>query len=333
MANEDEKVEICRLCGKESRNCFPIFQDEDNILEKINICLPIDISPDDKLPSSLCRCCSYRLSISYELRCTAIEVDERLRMQLYQRQSDVYTNKDTNNFSENFLNIKRKIIDEENVLHYQNDIQEIRDKINIDNDWKTNREDIDEISNEMEIVTSMENNETAASVNSVNEIDIVEMKYEDVIEASIEKTDNISDFVKNKTANDCQRFSEHQTLEQNSSALAEHIREIHDLQSPNKLNTKEKYVCKFCDKKFNSWRLWKNHERIHTEETLNSKCHKSFRSNRSISHHIQREHKKKEYVCDQCGKCYSSYNSRWHHVQREHKKKEYVCDQCGKCFR
>ncbi|XP_011705882.1 PREDICTED: zinc finger protein hangover-like, partial [Wasmannia auropunctata] len=179
MANEHERVGVCRLCGKQSRNCFPIFQDEDNILEKINTCLPIDISPDDKLPSNVCRCCSYRLSISYKLRCTAVEVDERLRMQL-QQQSDVIvnTNKDTNNFSENFLNIKRQII-EENVLHYQNDTQEIRDKINIYNDWKTKREDIDEISYEKKAVISTEDNEMAASVNLVAEIDIVEMKYED----------------------------------------------------------------------------------------------------------------------------------------------------------
>ncbi|XP_011706658.1 PREDICTED: zinc finger protein OZF-like, partial [Wasmannia auropunctata] len=57
-----------------------------------------------------------------------------------------------------------------------------------------------------------------------------------------------------------------------------------------------------------------------------------FRSNQSKSYHVQRAHKKKEYVCDLCKKCFSSHNSRWNHVQREHKKKEYICDQCGKCF-
>ncbi|XP_011706387.1 PREDICTED: zinc finger protein 664-like, partial [Wasmannia auropunctata] len=432
--------------------------------------------------------------MSYKLRCTAVEVDERLRMQLHQKQNDdVNTNKDTNNFSENFLNIKQKIIDEENGLHYQNDTQEIRDKMNI-HDWNTIRENIDEISYEKEAVISTQDNETAVSVDLVTKINIVEIESEDVMEASIEQT-NSSNFVKNKTANDCQRFSEHQTLEQNEQSfychtckinfekeqyfkihmniheentvncttcyfakcssmydlflhkrkkhnmfknikrlkyacmkcdrffahsstwenhnknkcinitdkcckyckakfttrtklilhlrkehqniqlehkcnrcdvafkkkldLAKHIREIHDLQSPNKLNTKEKYVCKFCSKKFNSCRLWKNHGRFHTEETLSSKCHKSFRSDRLKLHHVQREykkeyvcdqcgkcfsssklkwqhaqrkHKKKEYMCDQCGKCCSSYQSRWVHIQREHKNKEYVCDQCGKCF-
>ncbi|XP_011688639.1 PREDICTED: zinc finger protein 260-like [Wasmannia auropunctata] len=234
----------------------------------------------------------------------------------------------------------------------------------------------------------------------MTEIHIVENGSEDAMEASIEQTDNSSDFVNNETANDYQRFSEHQTLEQNEQSfychtckikfekeryfkthmniheeitvkqlyttccsakcssmyhlflhkrkkhdmfknikrlkyactkcnrffahnstwenhsknkcpnmtdkcckyckakfttklilhlkkkhqniflehkcnrcyaifkekldLVEHIREIHDLESPNELNTKEKYVCKLCGKKFNSSRLWKNHERIHT---------------------------------------------------------------------
>ncbi|XP_011706374.1 PREDICTED: gastrula zinc finger protein XlCGF66.1-like, partial [Wasmannia auropunctata] len=232
MANENEKVEVCRLCGEESRNCFSIFQDKNNIFKKIKICLPINISSDDKLPSNVCRRCSRRLRKSYKLRCTAVEVDKRLRMQLYQKQSDdVYTNKDTNNFSENFLNIKQEIIDEQNVLHDQNDTQE-------------------------ETVNSTEDNEP--------EIDIVEMKYEDVMEASIEQIDNNSDFVKNKTANNCQRFLEHQTLEQNEQS--QHIQNEH----------KKKYECNQCGKCFN----------LHN----------------SRSRHVQRKHR--NIKCDQCGKCF-----------------------------
>ncbi|XP_072764485.1 uncharacterized protein [Anoplolepis gracilipes] len=86
---EDEKIhKICRLCGKESIYYVPIFENNYGIPEKISRCLPIIIFPTDKLPSNICRRCLYHLNISYRLILTSMEVDDRLRTQLDQRQKN-----------------------------------------------------------------------------------------------------------------------------------------------------------------------------------------------------------------------------------------------------
>lgn len=201
--SHNKEVEVCRLCGKQSPNYTSIFQDED-ILKKINRCLPINIFPNDKLPSNACGRCLNNLNISYELILTAIEVDEHLRMQLNQRLNDraVCTDKDTNKIIEDCQNIKREITDEENAENYQNDTQEITNEKNIQNDWKTEREDyIDEFNYKREVVTFTEVNRTPESINLATDIEvhIVEMEYEDLTQASIKQTDDSSDLVTSKT--------------------------------------------------------------------------------------------------------------------------------------
>ncbi|XP_011695618.1 PREDICTED: zinc finger protein 737-like [Wasmannia auropunctata] len=86
--------------------------------------------------------------------------------------------------------------------NYQNNTQNVADEKNIQNDWKTDRKDINEINYEKEAVTLTEHVETVASVDLATETDIIEMKYEDLMQASKEQIDNSSDFVINKTTDE-----------------------------------------------------------------------------------------------------------------------------------
>ncbi|XP_011687447.1 PREDICTED: uncharacterized protein LOC105449760 [Wasmannia auropunctata] len=100
-------------------------------------------------------------------------------MQLDEKQNDaVCTDKSTNKITEiNRQSIKREITDKENTQKYQNDTQQITDEKNIQNDWESEREDI----NEKETVTLTRHNETVASVDLAiddSEIDITKIKDE-----------------------------------------------------------------------------------------------------------------------------------------------------------
>lgn len=87
---ENGKIhEICRLCGEKSLSCVSVFEDNKHFIpEKISRCLPIIIFPTDNLPSNICKRCLAHLNISYRLILTSVEVDDRLRTQLDQRQKD-----------------------------------------------------------------------------------------------------------------------------------------------------------------------------------------------------------------------------------------------------
>ncbi|KAM0731366.1 Zinc finger protein 808 [Formica fusca] len=91
---EDEKIhtyKICRLCGEKSVRYVPIFEENNYCIpEKISRCLPIIISPTDNLPSNICRRCLCHLNTSYRLILTSMEIDDRLRTQLDQKQKNIF---------------------------------------------------------------------------------------------------------------------------------------------------------------------------------------------------------------------------------------------------
>ncbi|XP_011695619.1 PREDICTED: zinc finger protein 765-like [Wasmannia auropunctata] len=318
-------------------------------------------SPDNKLPINVCRRCSNYLNISYNLILTAIKIDKRLQMQLNQKQNDATsTDKGTNKIKEiNCQSIKREITDKENTQKYQND-------------WKTEQEDIDEINYKEEAVTLTEQNGMSASIDLATEIDIGEMKYEDLILDSTEQVDNSYDYITNKITekcqiikqeiidenalnyqNDTQEMTNAKNIQNGWKTEQEDIDEInykkeavtlteHNKTAPYKTDLRQhisthlpKYQCDVCEKKFVRKANLTIHKRLHSgvRPYKCDVCEKKFARKKYLTDHERVHNGERPYKCDICEKKFARKAYLTVHKRVHSKVQPYKCDVCSSSFK
>lgn len=72
-------VDICRLCGKAKQMLMTdIFDDDLDICEKMSLCLPIVVNPNDSLPQTICDDCFDHLDIAANLVKKCLETEAKL---------------------------------------------------------------------------------------------------------------------------------------------------------------------------------------------------------------------------------------------------------------
>ncbi|XP_014287886.1 zinc finger protein 723 isoform X1 [Halyomorpha halys] len=77
--DEVAEFDICRLCGKAKQMLMTdIFDDDLDICEKMSLCLPIVVNPNDSLPQTICDDCFDHLDIAANLIKKCIETEAKL---------------------------------------------------------------------------------------------------------------------------------------------------------------------------------------------------------------------------------------------------------------
>jgi hypothetical protein len=71
---------VCRLCGKQdAKKMTKIFDNDNQILEKISICLPMVIQQNDDLPKQICHDCRTNLDVSYNLIQNSLVTEKKMK--------------------------------------------------------------------------------------------------------------------------------------------------------------------------------------------------------------------------------------------------------------
>ncbi|KAJ8894482.1 hypothetical protein PR048_007136, partial [Dryococelus australis] len=75
--------DLCRLCANKISVLMgtPIFDregDTKQIPQKIATCLPVEVSPTDKLPKMVCENCVYKLDMMFEFREQTVKTESLL---------------------------------------------------------------------------------------------------------------------------------------------------------------------------------------------------------------------------------------------------------------
>ncbi|XP_049819981.1 zinc finger protein 155 isoform X13 [Aethina tumida] len=81
MDNGGDILQLCRLCLVKDQVNIPIFEEQGDIRQiflKISSCLPVKVTPDDKLPKKICDGCSCKLDMLYEFWNTTANAEKQL---------------------------------------------------------------------------------------------------------------------------------------------------------------------------------------------------------------------------------------------------------------
>ncbi|CAH1119807.1 unnamed protein product [Phaedon cochleariae] len=81
MANNNNMLQLCRLCLVKDDVNIPIFEEQGDIRQiflKISSCLPVKVSREDRLPKKICDGCSYKLDMLYEFWNTSANAEKQL---------------------------------------------------------------------------------------------------------------------------------------------------------------------------------------------------------------------------------------------------------------
>ncbi|CAB3223842.1 unnamed protein product [Arctia plantaginis] len=90
-----------------------------------------------------------------------------------------------------------------------------------------------------------------------------------------------------------------------------------------------------CDKAYNSWKLWKRHEKLHSHPGyICDFCGQKYRYKHSIVEHLANHVNPATYVCDVCGKTFLRLRNLRVHMENVHVKLDPLkCLHCGRMFK
>ncbi|XP_043672610.1 zinc finger protein 300-like isoform X3 [Vespula pensylvanica] len=342
-----EKVEeLCRLCAlPTSSNMLRSIYD-DNIDNKINTILPLqlEVHKYDGLPQEICHLCVHKVTLCYDLIQQFLDANSKLLMHKNEQEEDEQTEDNllSATLSEGSLFSGAGIRDNVHLDHddYQNLEKSYHAYIPIHKN-KSNIKDEKEIRN--------------------NSAHYTEHSYNLPLKNIPEKTNMLHQLDEIKIENKTKYLN-----------IDNASNDIHHNIVKRKIDNRIKYNCKTCNKMYNTKSELCRHNETHREENkfYCAHCPKSFRVKSLLKQHMCSHSGIRPYVCDICG---ASYNRRgnmgqhrkthfviengeprlikegircsicrkkvksllmlkYHLAKHSGEKKAYVCTVCGKCF-
>ncbi|KAM3959565.1 uncharacterized protein ACR2FA_006356 [Aphomia sociella] len=95
-------------------------------------------------------------------------------------------------------------------------------------------------------------------------------------------------------------------------------------------------MCTVCNKIFRVYKLWRNHERLHKEETnkyICDHCGKECLFRHEIKLHLASHFNIRTFICDTCGKRFKQLRGLKHHMASAHVTNPIKCTHCNKTFK
>ncbi|XP_059049593.1 zinc finger protein 888-like [Achroia grisella] len=95
-------------------------------------------------------------------------------------------------------------------------------------------------------------------------------------------------------------------------------------------------MCTVCNKIFRVYKLWRNHERLHKEETnkyICDHCGKECLFRHEIKIHLASHFNIRTFICDTCGKRFKQLRGLKHHMASAHVTNPIKCTHCNKTFK
>lgn len=319
-----DQIGLCRLCLIRERVDIPIFEDELSL--KINVCLPVKVSKDDKLPKKICVDCFCKLENFYQFYNITEKAEQQLLSWLEEPQEVLHpkTEEDKPTPSE-LLNIVVK--EEENEDNFDDAANFV----------SNNEEKLVDVEPKPKIRRKSTKKKKSSPVKSNRKLKMAGRLF-------CEKKGK-----RNYACTECdERFDK-------QAAAREHFKNMHVVL--------EFYKCEHCDKTFNKLHPFKLHRAEHGIDKsapifFCDKCNFKTATKMYFEGHVARKHsdvykfdchhcgkkfKVKEdirvhmgvhddtkHMCDVCGKFYPSHNALVHHRRVKHiNTYEFICPICN----
>ncbi|KAF7394747.1 hypothetical protein HZH66_007921 [Vespula vulgaris] len=342
-----EKVEeLCRLCAlPTSSNMLRSIYD-DNIDNKINTILPLqlEVHKYDGLPQEICHLCVHKVTLCYDLIQQFLDANSKLLMHKNEQEEDKQTED----------NLLSATLSEGSLFSGAG----IRDNVHLDHDDYQNLEKSYHAYTPIHKNKSNIKDEKEIRNNSAH---YTEHSYNLPLKNIPEKTNMLHQLDEIKIENKTKYLN-----------IDNASNDIHHNIVKRKIDNRIKYNCKTCNKMYNTKSELCRHNETHREENkfYCAHCPKSFRVKSLLKQHMCSHSGIRPYVCDICG---ASYNRRgnmgqhrkthfviengeprlvkegircsicrkkvksllmlkYHLAKHSGEKKAYVCTVCGKCF-
>ncbi|XP_046737503.1 zinc finger protein with KRAB and SCAN domains 8-like [Diprion similis] len=332
--------EICRICANTNDYLIPIFQGEgleQDLHNKIQQYLPIQVSEEDNLPLRLCYHCASILLAWHELVEGCLEAERTL----LQMESELKQK----NQSEAQLAVRGDCDEEATTIDARRSRRiEMPFKVFLERQnmfWRPYEK------------SNLKGNKKPVSEDDTESIWIA------VTESAVEQPPIASDPLQlgdmllqqdshilhhTESTQKCLKSDFRETIMENNGVDNECVENmIHSKQSTDYLNIQKgipdiqgSYQCTECKKHFKLKDSYQRHIRIHTNERPFT-CHvcaKQFRDSGGLSRHLKDVHAKlKNFSCDMCGKSFASKATREDHRRTHTGERPYICESCGNTFK
>ncbi|XP_058455173.1 zinc finger protein 836-like [Malaya genurostris] len=356
---------MCRLCMARTNLIHSILQD--NLLQKVAICISILINPDDgRFPLDVCALCALKVKDFFEFRqnCQKVQLlfeknysfeENRTSTDLVPKVEQCFTPLSNEIESIEITNVE---VEFEAPIKGNEQIEEyelITDQASeVESEFVERLDDTQFEDNEENLIEHDElHSDTAEPVEcdfDDQHIDSVVSKhdYEMVELLSFDSTSQNESLVNTSSSNipyilsplqeDFQKDDENVSKPKRSQSRTRKKRER--ITPKPQRDEKEIYQslllkCDKCGKLVERNRMEghvNRHEDIRPYTCNVSECGTKFHCKIALRLHTQGRHSSNRLPCDICGKIYSSTKTLYHHKKETHSEKQFKCDLCDLAF-
>ncbi|XP_053696066.1 zinc finger protein 62 homolog [Sabethes cyaneus] len=346
---------ICRLCMSRSNIIHTLLQD--NLLQKVAICVSLLINPDDKvLPLDICALCTLKVKDFFEFRQSCLKVQQLFEQSRTSAQEETsvpvkaIVPKVENSIPSTqaeCIEISRLEVEFNHPVEEQQDYEQL-DEDEIATELEQLEDDVEdqpeEIFDEQE-ETILDIDESVYSDNDCQDsdcrndfkVEILELHEEEIAPQS---APNISKCTRESPVPLLYSRSGKEKVDVGTKFNRDSIKQKRNTKLNTKRDEKEIYrsllkKCETCGKFVERNRLEghvNRHANVRPYECSVPNCGIKFHCKIALRLHSQGRHSDKRLPCDICGKVYSSTKTLYHHKKETHSEKSFKCDLCTLCF-
>ncbi|XP_049819985.1 gastrula zinc finger protein XlCGF26.1 isoform X17 [Aethina tumida] len=348
MDNGGDILQLCRLCLVKDQVNIPIFEEQGDIRQiflKISSCLPVKVTPDDKLPKKICDGCSCKLDMLYEFWNTTANAEKQLVSWL--DQAGLKANTETADQTMSVVAQQVSSKPSETVVKEEAADEIFMEEITFSEKW----EEASSSAGPSATITSDEpppkRARRAAAVRASLNV-AAESDDEDDLDTELTKIEDESEDEDDAEVDDPSYVDAPSTSADDQpgpSGVGKDggdapKRFLHQIKMEYETTSDPKtgntiYKCKKCSKSFQTMRHLRQHNYIHTllKSFKCDTCNKKFKTNRELKNHLKvHESDREKFHCDVCDKYLSSKGCLKTHLKRHWKEYSIKCDYCDAGF-